>query len=57
MAARLTYYERVVSILPREDKKKVADWCDTNRYSMAEVIREALTAWFKRKGVDICKKL
>ena len=57
MAAKLTEYERVVSILTRQDKKKVIAWCDTNRFSLAEITRQALKAFFSKRGIDICQKL
>jgi hypothetical protein len=53
MSGRLTRYERLVTILTREQKIKVVRYCDKNKYSAAQVMRDALRLWFKEKGIDL----
>lgn len=53
MAAKLTAFERLVTILPREDKAKVIAWCDENNYRATSIMREALREWFKKKGINL----
>lgn len=53
MTARLTDYERLVTILPRKEKAKVIAWCEENNYRASQVMREALREFFKKKGVQL----
>jgi len=48
-----TDYNRINIILPKEQKKLIADWCKTNRYTLTSVLRQALKEFFKRKGIEL----
>ncbi len=51
MAARLTDYERVVTILTRKEKAALIAYCDENNFRATQVLREALKMFLKKNGV------
>ncbi len=53
MAAKLTEYERVVSILTRKEKAALIAYCDENNFRATQVVREAIKYFLKKKGIDL----
>lgn len=53
MPAQLTKYERIVTIITRKQKGEIIRFCEKNKYSAANVLREALREYFKTRGIDL----
>lgn len=53
MPNKPTKYERVVSIIPEEQKKALVAYGDANNIRITSIIREALELWAKKKGIKI----
>lgn len=48
-----TDYNRINIIVPKEEKKKIVEWCTKNRYTLTMVLRQALKDFFKKQGVKL----
>lgn len=48
-----TDYNRINVIVPKEDKRKIIEWCADNRQSLTNVTRLALKEFFKKHGVKL----
>jgi hypothetical protein len=49
----LTDYNRINIIVPREEKKKIVEWCQTNKLTLTSIMRIALKDFFKKHGVKL----
>ena len=53
MSAHITEYHRIVTILPKEQKKVITEWADKNGYTLTSVIRQALKEFFAKRGLVV----
>lgn len=48
-----TDYNRINIIVPKDEKKKIVQWCRENRHTLTSVLRQALKEFFKKQGVKL----
>lgn len=48
-----TDYNRINIIVPKDEKRKIVEWCAKNRHTLTSVLRMALKDFFKKQGVKL----
>jgi uncharacterized protein YktA (UPF0223 family) len=53
MSAHITEYHRLVTIVPKAQKKVIIDWAEKNGYTLTSVVRQALKEFFAKRGLVV----
>ena len=53
MASKLTEYDRIVSIITRDQKRALIAHCEKENLRMTQVFREALKMYAKKAGFKL----